>query len=185
MRGRTGSGVSICVLLSVLVTVIACEGPAHRVIRAKADASPATGVAPAKGKVTDVPAGDSASFGGRDLLMGDTVFSFADYHTAEADIVHLERQTDSLITVASIVLPVRYKDHVVLHECKLDGTPDPEIVAVYTDEAQEPRSSELATSRTANTTVHPRFAWRASRSRERFETIDPGRVLCSFAEVVD
>jgi hypothetical protein len=150
-------------LLVIAVIVAACKGPSNRAIPPTADPPRVTGAAPASGNVADVPAGDSATFGGRVYLAGDTVFSFADYHTAAADIEHLERRTDSLITVASLVLPVRYKNNVVLHACTLDGAPDPEIM----------------------TAVHPRFAWRASRSRERFEPIEPTRVLCSFDEVVD
>lgn len=185
MRSRTGSGASMCALLALVVAVTACKGPSHRVIPAAADAPPATVAAPAIGNVADVPAGDSATFDAREYLVGDTVFSFADYHTVAADIVHLERRTDSLITVASLVLPMRYRGNVMLHECKLDGTWDPEIMALYPDGAEEPQSGPPATSPTANAAVHPRFAWRASRARERFESIDPRRVLCSFANVVD
>lgn len=172
-------------VLALVVTVTACEGSSRGVIRAKANAPTVKVAAPNKSKLTDVPAGDSATFGERDYLTGDTVFSFAEYHTATADIEHLERRTDSLITVASLVLPVRYRNNVVLHACTLDGTPDPEILAVYPDEADEPDGDTTAVSPTANALVHPRFAWRASRSRARFEIIDPKRVLCSFAAVVD
>ena len=185
MRVRTASTASMCALLTLMATAIACKGPASQVSAAKPTAPPASVAGPANVQEPDVPAGDSTTFGGREYLAGDTIFSFADYHTAAADIEHLERRTDSLITVASLVLPMRYKDSVVLHECKLDGTSDPEIMAEYVDKIVEPENGPPATSPTANASVHPRFAWRASRARSRFEPIDPRRVLCSFADVVD
>lgn len=163
----------------------ACKGPSHRVIRANADAPPVGVAAPAPRTVADVPARDSATFYEREYLIGERVFSFAEYHTAAADIVHLERRSDSVITVASLILPVRFKDNIVVHECKLDGTPDPEIMAVYADSTEEPQGLTSATSPTANTAVHPRSAWRASRARERFEPLDPRRVLCTFDDAVD
>ena len=98
MRARTESTASMCAYLALAVTETACKGPPSQVSRAKPVAPPATVAGPVDVRKPDAPAGDSATFGGREYLSGDTLFSFADYHTAAADIEHPTLASDDART---------------------------------------------------------------------------------------